>query len=170
MKNGTLPSDMSKDTFLETFGTIYEHSPWVAEKAYVQGLSFEHNTADGLAACLGAIVDAATDDQKLTLLRAHPELAGKLAIENKLTTESKSEQAGAGLDKCNPQEFERFQSLNSQYTEKFGFPFIIAVKGLNRNDILSAFERRIQHSKEEEFATALSQVHKIARLRLEDLV
>lgn len=164
------PTTLSKKDFVTTFGGVYEHSPWVAEGAYEQGLSSEQDTAEGLSTTMAGIVDTASYDLRLKLLRAHPELAGKLAVEDKLTDESKSEQSSAGLDKCTPEEFERFQTLNTQYNEKFGFPFIIAVRGLTRHDILKAFEKRVNHTPETEFTTALSQVHKIARLRLADFV
>jgi OHCU decarboxylase len=104
--------------------------------------------------------------ERLSVLRAHPDLAGKLAIAGALTENSKQEQAGAGLDRLSPQEHARFTELNTAYTETFGFPFIIAVKGLTRTDILSAFETRIHNSAEEEFETAAAQVEKIAHLRL----
>ena len=123
-----------------------------------------------LAALMASIVAAATPDQKLKLLRAHPELVGKLAIANKLTSESQSEQAGAGLDQCTAEEFKKFQTLNADYSAKFGFPFIIAVKGLNRNEILTAFEMRIANDRSTEFETALNEVHKIARLRIQSLI
>jgi len=162
------PTSLSKEAFIETYGGVYEHSPWVAEIAFDTGLSDNEDNALGLSNTLSIIVDAAAYDLKLTLLQAHPELAGKLALEDKLTNESKNEQAGAGLDKCTAQEYARFQELNTLYTDKFGFPFIIAVKGLNRLDILAAFETRCLHSREEEFTTALSQVHKIAKMRIHD--
>ena len=100
-------------------------------------------------------------------LRAHPELAGKLAVAGGLTVESTAEQAGAGLDRCSPEEFARFTELNDQYGAKFGHPFIIAVRGLDRAAILAAFETRVNNDPSTEFATALAEVHKIARLRLE---
>lgn len=164
------PSSYDYDAFIQTFGGIYEHSDWVAKAAFKAGLKESDDTLSGLCSNFAGIVDAAQHEQKLTLLKAHPELAGKLAVEDKLTEESKNEQAGAGLDKCSPEEFQRFQELNAQYNEKFGFPFIIAVKGLNRHNILEAFETRVNNDYETEFTTALSQVHKIARLRLSDLV
>ena len=114
-------------------------------------------------------VDAAGHDAQSALLRAHPELAGKLAIAGNLTAESSAEQAGAGLDACSADEFARFQMLNTRYGAAFGHPFIIAVRGLTRSDILAAFEQRATNDPETEFATALAEVHKIARLRLADL-
>jgi 2-oxo-4-hydroxy-4-carboxy-5-ureidoimidazoline decarboxylase len=118
---------------------------------------------------LAAIVDAAPRDRQLALLRAHPDLAGRLAVRGALTAESTAEQASAGLDRCTPEEFQRFTALNEVYKRKFPFPFIMAVKGRSRAEILEAFERRILNDEESEFRTALAEVHKIALLRLRDL-
>jgi OHCU decarboxylase len=117
---------------------------------------------------LAVQVDAAGHDEKLALLRAHPDLAGKLAV-GELTAASASEQAGAGLDRCTPEEFDRLQDLNARYKAKFGFPFIMAVKGRRRGEIIAAFGRRIENSPETEFETALAEVHRIALLRLMDM-
>jgi 2-oxo-4-hydroxy-4-carboxy-5-ureidoimidazoline decarboxylase len=115
---------------------------------------------------MAAIVDDAGQAQQMNLLCAHPELAGKLAIDGGLTAESTSEQASAGLDKCSPEEFAEFQRLNSAYGTAFGHPFIIAVRGLTRANILDAFRKRINNDKPTELATALAEVHKIAGIRL----
>jgi 2-oxo-4-hydroxy-4-carboxy-5-ureidoimidazoline decarboxylase len=155
---------LGRDEFVARFGGIYEHSPWVAEAAYDGGV--EPGT---LAARMAAVVEAGGHARQLTLLRAHPELAGKLAIAGNLTADSKSEQASARLDQCTAEEFARFQELNAAYNAWFGFPFIIAVRGLQRADILAAFERRVGNDKTAEFREALDQVHKIARLRLQAL-
>jgi 2-oxo-4-hydroxy-4-carboxy-5-ureidoimidazoline decarboxylase len=112
------------------------------------------------------VVDTAETARQLELIRAHPELAGKAAVRGELTDDSKLEQAGAGLDRCSPEEFERLQRLNREYGEKFDFPFIIAVKGLDRAAILAAIAERLEHSPAEEFAAALAQIHRIAALRL----
>ena len=109
---------------------------------------------------------AAPRAERLALLRGHPDLAGKAAVAGDLTAESRGEQASAGLDRCNPEEFQRLQALNAAYKEKFGFPFILAVKGLTREAILAAFEARLAGAPDAEFATALAQVDRIARLRL----
>ncbi len=162
-----LPSILSRQDFISRFGGIYEHSSWVAEQLYAAGLSESDDTPGGLAASMAAIVEAAGPDRQLALLRAHPELAGKLAIAGNLTAESRAEQASARLDQCIPEEFARFQELNAAYNASFGFPFIIAVRGLQRADILAAFERRASNGKAAEFREALDQVHKIARLRLQ---
>lgn len=163
-------TQMTCDEFIELFGGVYEHSPWIAEQAFKGGLNEKDNQPINLAARMEGIVDSSSQGEKLKLLKAHPELAGKLAIKDQLTTESKKEQGGAGLDACSKEEFEAFQRLNAQYNEKFGFPFIIAVKGLNRSKILEAFRNRVNNREEDEFHQALSEVHKIARLRILDLM
>ena len=117
---------------------------------------------------MAAVVNGAVDGDKLTLLRAHPDLAGKLAVAE-LTDSSQNEQTGAGLDQCTPDELARFTQLNDDYKKKFGFPFIFAVKGFHRTDILNAFERRVKNDVETEFNEAINQVHRIAKLRLEAL-
>ncbi|MEK9926439.1 MAG: 2-oxo-4-hydroxy-4-carboxy-5-ureidoimidazoline decarboxylase [Alphaproteobacteria bacterium] len=163
----TAPSQMTDDAFMTSFGSIYEHADWVASTILADGVSGADDEISHLAMRMAAIVDAAGHEAQLALLRAHPELAGKLALAGELTAESTNEQAGAGLDQCSPEEFDAFQRLNTAYGDKFGHPFIIAVRGLNRSDILAAFERRIDNDAATEFATALAEVHKIARLRLE---
>ena len=160
------PTKMSKSTFVEQFGGVYEHSAWVAEKAYDDGLP---EGAEALVSCLRAIIEAAGEAPQLALLRAHPDLAGKLAKSGELTVESTSEQAGAGLDECTPEEFSEFTDLNDIYKAKFGFPYILAVKGRHRLEILENFRTRVGNSPAQEFREALDQVHQIARLRLEAL-
>jgi 2-oxo-4-hydroxy-4-carboxy-5-ureidoimidazoline decarboxylase len=158
------PKQLSEAEFVDAFGSIYEHSPWVAETVYpsmTPGID-----AQSMAEAMRLIVDEASDVLKLELLYAHPDLAGRLSLAE-LTESSRSEQTGAGLDQCTPAELAEFQELNNAYIEKFGFPFIFAVKGFHRTDILEAFRVRVHHSREEEFKTAIEQVHRIARLRLE---
>lgn len=156
---------MTQEDFTQAFGSIYEHSPWVAERAYSADLEL---TFGSVRKALAAAVDQSSIDEKLALLRAHPDLAGKLGRRGELTESSKSEQSGAGLDACTDEEFEKFQSLNTSYKDSFGFPFILAVKGLHRTSILNEFERRASNEREVEFAEALFQVHRIARFRLEE--
>jgi OHCU decarboxylase len=156
--------------FIEKFGGVFEHSPFIAERAYDAGLIFVPLTAKGLHDALTSIFRRASREERLGVLRAHPDLAGKLAIAGELTEDSRQEQAGAGLDRLSPAEHARFTELNTAYTEKFGFPFIIAVKGLTKDDILVAFERRIHNSLDEEFDTAAAQVERIALLRLTSLL
>jgi 2-oxo-4-hydroxy-4-carboxy-5-ureidoimidazoline decarboxylase len=161
------PSEMDRETFIARFGGIYEHSPWIAAKLYDGGLQASHDTVDGLAAALARVVAEADDMAKVALICAHPDLAGRAAVAGTLTAASTSEQRGAGLDQCSFDEFERFQALNTAYKGKFGFPFILAVAGRTRAEILDAFESRIGRSRAAEFEEALRQIDRIARLRLE---
>ncbi|MEM8547049.1 MAG: 2-oxo-4-hydroxy-4-carboxy-5-ureidoimidazoline decarboxylase [Pseudomonadota bacterium] len=163
------PVSLSQAAFVQQFGGIYEHSPWVAEAAWEQGLSDAHTEIATFAELLRGIVDAAPLTQRRALINAHPDLAGKAAVAGELTADSTSEQSSAGLDQCTPAEFERFTTLNTAYRERFDMPFIMAVRGSNRHLILAAFEARIDHTPAEEFTTAMHEIHKIARLRLENL-
>ncbi len=160
----------AREDFIARFGGVFEHSPFIAERAYDRGLIFVPLTARGVHQALVSVFRGASHEERLGVLRAHPDLAGKLAIAGELTEDSRQEQAGAGLDRLSPAEHARFTELNTAYTEKFGFPFIIAVKGLDKDDILGAFERRIGNSLEEEFETACAQVERIASLRLAALL
>ena len=146
---------------------VYEHSPWIAERAWA---ARPFADIDALHAAMVAAVDAATADERLALLRAHPELAGRAAVRGELTADSTTEQAGAGLAQCSPEEFARITALNRRYNERFGFPFILAVKGWDRAGILREFARRVEHDPATEFAECLAQVAKIARFRLDALV
>ncbi|ANO52382.1 2-oxo-4-hydroxy-4-carboxy-5-ureidoimidazoline decarboxylase [Woeseia oceani] len=157
-------SAAEKAAFVARYGGIYEHSSWVAERAW-ELLGGSGNAAE-IAATLAHCVDVATDAEKRRLICAHPDLAGRAAVRGELTAESSGEQASAGIDQCTAEEFARFQKLNDRYKEKFGFPFVMAVRGSNRHAILAAFEERLQNDAEAEFARALSEIHKIARLRL----
>ncbi len=156
----------AREDFVAAFCGVFEHSPFIAERAYDAGLIFVPLTAKGVHAAMVSEFRKASGDERLGVLRAHPDLAGKLAIAGELTQDSRQEQAGAGLDRLSADEHARFTALNAAYTTKFGFPFIIAVKGLNRDDILAAFETRIGNGTEEEFSTACAQVERIALLRL----
>ena len=164
------PSVMNEPDFIQRYGGVFEHSPWIAERAYVQELGPVHDTAGGLYSALARQFRLASEEERLGVLRAHPDLAGKLAAAKRLTAESTSEQAGAGLDALTDDERARFTSLNDAYQKKFGFPFIIAVKGLTKKDILAAFEARINNDRNEEFETACKQVERIARLRLQEIL
>lgn len=159
----------ARESFITQFGGVFEHSPWVAERAFDQDFDIVL-TADAVHAALVAVFRSASYAERLAVLRAHPDLAGKLAIAGGLTEDSKAEQASAGLDRLTASEHARFSELNIAYTVKFGFPFIIAVKGLTKDDILAAFQRRIDNSPEEEFETASAQVEKIALLRLRSML
>ena len=167
---GWQPSRLTRALFVERFGGIYEHSPWIAEQAYDAGLSPAADTAEGLAAMMAAAAARGTPAQKRALILAHPDLAGRLALAKQLTAESTGEQAGAGLDRLSPDELARFTALNEAYRARFGFPFIMAVKGKSRADILAAFERRLDNSPAQEEATALAEIDRIALLRLTDLL
>jgi len=164
------PTTMSKDAFVARFGSIYEHSPWIAERAFALELGPAHDTAVGLANALARAFRSASEDERLGVLKAHPDLAGKLAEAKRLTAESTAEQAGAGLDALTDAERARFTELNDAYQAKFGFPFIIAVRGLDKARILEAFETRIANDRATEFATACTQVERIALLRLKDML
>jgi OHCU decarboxylase len=159
------PSALNRDGFLARFGGVYEHSPWVAATVWDAGEATDDVGA--LAMAMAAHVEAADETLKLALLRAHPDLAGKLALDGALSPDSALEQAGAGLDRCSAAELAEFHALNERYLAKFHFPFIIAVRGLSRGDILAIFRTRIGNDRATEFAAALAQVHRIARLRLE---
>lgn len=164
------PSMESKEKFVTTYGGVFEHSPWIAEQAFDAGLGAANDTVNGLHHAMKIQFRLANEDQRLAVLNAHPDLAGKLAAANRLTAESTNEQASAGLDSLTDEERETFTSLNTQYTDKFGFPFIIAVKGLTKTDIMDAFNTRIDNDRAVEFKTACLQVEKIALLRLKDLL
>jgi OHCU decarboxylase len=160
------PSEMDRETFVAKFGGIFEHSPWIAEGAHALELGPTHDTAQGVHNALARVFRSASEDQRLGVLTAHPDLAGKLAGAGKLTAESTAEQAGAGLDLLTDQERETFQNLNTQYVARHGFPFIIAVRDYDKNSILAAFHQRIENDRETEFAQACRQVERIAELRL----
>ncbi|MFN3671771.1 MAG: allantoinase PuuE [Bosea sp. (in: a-proteobacteria)] len=169
-EGGYRPSRLPRGLFLERFGRIWENAPWIAAATFDAGLGPELDTADGLHAAMVRIMRAASLEQKTALLRGHPDLAGKLAAAGELTAESTDEQASAGLDRLTGEERARFTALNEAYRARFGIPFIIAVKGLSKVEIVSAFEARLQNTAEVEFETALAQVEKIALLRLRELM
>jgi 2-oxo-4-hydroxy-4-carboxy-5-ureidoimidazoline decarboxylase len=154
---------MSEAAFVASLGDIAEHSPWVAEKAR---LKRPFATRDDLIAAFERAMQEAPPAAQLALIRAHPDLATKA----KLTQDSTNEQAGAGLDRLTKEEFARFTALNDAYKKRFGFPFIFAVKGATKGQILAAFETRVANSPDVEFATALAQIARIFRFRLEDRV
>ncbi|MDE1146932.1 MAG: 2-oxo-4-hydroxy-4-carboxy-5-ureidoimidazoline decarboxylase [Azospirillaceae bacterium] len=159
-----------RDAFVARFGGVFEHSPWIAEAAWDAGLPDDADTAEGLHAALVAQFRAASRERRLGVLLAHPDLAGRLAIRGELTADSSAEQASAGLDKCTPEEYARFQELNDTYKARFGFPFILAVRGLTRAAILENFAARVDNDAEVEFATATAQVERIAWLRLKEML
>jgi len=158
-------SDLSHAEFLARFGPVYEASPWVAEGVWPTVEDGGLDDPAALAAAMRAQVDAAPRNMQLALIRAHPELASR----TRMAEASVKEQSGAGLDQCSAREFEAFQRLNAAYSARFGFPFIVAVKGLTRSDILAAFEARLANDPETEFATAIAQIHRITGFRLAEL-
>lgn len=162
------PSEMTRDAFVSEFGGIFEHSPWIADGAYDLELGPTHDTAMGVHQALARVFRNADADERLGVLRAHPDLAGKLAAAKQLTAESTAEQAGAGLDALTDDERSTFQSLNASYSEKHGFPFIIAVRENTKASITMAFKRRIENDTKTEFAEACRQVERIAQMRLLD--
>ncbi|SDZ50986.1 OHCU decarboxylase [Jannaschia faecimaris] len=161
-------SEMDKATFINAYGAIFEHSPWIAERAFDLDLGPAHDTAAGLHNALARMFRAASEEERLGVLKAHPDLAGKLAAAGRLTADSASEQAGAGLDMLTDEERKKFQTRNAAYVAKHGFPFIIAVRDHDKAGILSAFDRRIGNDRATEFVEACRQVERIARLRLSD--
>lgn len=163
------PSQMDQQAFVAAFGGVFEHSPWIAKAAHALELGATHDTAAGVHNALCRIFRSASEPQRLEVLRAHPDLAGKLAAAGELTAESTAEQAGAGLDLLSDSERVTFQDLNAQYVARFGFPFIIAVRDYTKASILEAFQRRINHDQAEELAQACRQVERIAALRLEEM-
>ena len=137
---------MDREEFVSRFGGVFEKSSWIAEVTWEQGT-----------------------ERQISVLRSHPDLAGRLALAGNLTPDSLAEQSSAGLDKCSEAELSDFKCLNNKYVEKFKFPFIIAVRGLNRQEILKIFRTRINNSRESEFKEATKQVEKIAFLRLQEI-
>ena len=164
-----IPTELDREHFMRIFGGVYEHSPWIAEQVYDVGLKECNNSAEGLHNAMKHIVEVADKDKKLILLCSHPDLAGKIAISGNLTTASKLEQSSASLSNCSPEEFELFKNLNREYIKKFSFPFILAVRGYQRTEILEIFKKRINNSIKIEFKEALTQVHRIALLRLKQI-
>jgi OHCU decarboxylase len=156
-----------QEAFVDAIGFVFEGSPWIAAQAwYNQPFA----TLDDLHQALCAVMRSAPEALKLDLIRAHPDLAGKAAIAHALTPESTREQASVGLDRLSVEEFETFNRLNRAYGARFGFPFIICVREHTKESILAAFGTRLAHGREQEIATTLDEIAKIARLRLLDAV
>ncbi len=158
---------ISSAAFTTALGGIFEHSPWVAERA---SGARPFASIPALHDAMMAAVRAAPEDMQLALIRAHPELAGKAAIRGELTADSTLEQTRAGLNQCSPDELARLTALNAAYSARFGFPFILAVKSYDREGVLSEFARRIERDREEEFEEALTQIGRITRFRLDALL
>lgn len=155
---------LDRGAFVAALGGVFEHSPWVAAAVWSQR---PFATVEALHAAMVMAVSDAAEETQLALIRAHPELAGKAAVRGELTAASLGEQSGAKLTDCSAAEFARLQTLNSAYNRKFGFPFILAVKGLDRGAIIGRFAARLERDRELEFREALKQITRITRLRLE---
>jgi OHCU decarboxylase len=164
------PSRMDRGAFALTFGQVFEHSPWIAEAAFDRGLPEDADTASGLHRALCAVLRDASAAQQRALIDAHPDLAGRLARAGRLTADSSREQAGAGLDRLTDDERARFTELNDAYKARFGFPFIMAVKGRSKAEILTAFERRLANDAATEQRAVLEEIERIALLRLRDML
>jgi len=158
---------LAREDFVRTFGSVYERSPWVAERAWGER-PFE--APDDLRRALWRAVDEASRERQLDLIRAHPDLVGKAAVAGGLTPESEREQSAAGLDRLSPEEYERFTDMNDAYREKFGFPMVVYVREHTKDSILAQAEARLANTSEREVETALEEIHKIAASRLEDLI
>lgn len=156
-------NQMDREAFTEALATIFEHSPWVSKNAW-QKRPFADLSA--LYESMVEVVQTASKEQQLNLICAHPDLGTKA----KMAEASVKEQAGVGLDRLTPEEYQRFHSLNQTYKNQFGFPFIIAVKNHTKDSILAAFEQRIKNSPEVEIAQALTEIAQIAKFRLDDLI
>lgn len=159
---------LGRSEFVGRFGGVFEHSPWIAAAVFDAGAAAGDVAALHAAMC--AVFRAAGRARQLAVVRAHPDLAGRLALAGGLTADSAAEQQSAGLDRCSPDELRRFTGLNDAYRARFGFPFIMAVKGRSRAEILAAFERRLGNDPEAELATALAEIERIAALRLAELL
>ncbi len=157
-------NELDRRRFVERFGPLFEHSPWVAESAWSDRPFAD---ADELFEALRAAMYAAPRERQLALIRAHPDLAGKAAIEGTLTRQSRSEQASAGLDRLTPDEYEAFTRTNAAYRRRFGFPLVVCVREHTKESILRTAAERLEHSADEEVRVALGEIAKIARLRLE---
>jgi OHCU decarboxylase len=160
-------NELGREAFVERFGPLFEHSPWVAADAW-SDRPFANR--DELFGALRSAMYSAPIERKLALIRAHPDLAGRAAIEGTLTHSSKYEQASAGLDRLTPDEYVAFTRLNAAYRERFGFPFVVCVREHTKESILRVAAERLEHTRDEEVRVALEEIAKIARLRMEDLV
>ena len=158
-------NELDRATFVKRFGPLFEHSPWVAEAAW-RDRPFE--SREELHEALVAAMYAAPRERKLALIRAHPDLAGKAAIEGTLTERSRREQASAGLDRLTPDEYDAFTRTNAAYRERFGFPLVICVREHTKESILRVASERLTNTEDEEIRVALEEIAKIARLRLEE--
>jgi OHCU decarboxylase len=160
-------NELGREAFVERFGPLFEHSPWVAAGAWSDRPFAD---ADELFEALRSAMYSAPRDRQLALIRAHPDLAGRAAIEGSLTRSSKNEQASAGLDRLTPDEYEAFTRTNAAYRERFGFPFVVCVREHTKQSILRVAAERLEHTRDEEVRVALEEIAKIARLRLREIL
>lgn len=163
----TAINKLSRSAFVGLLGSIYEHSPWVAESAYQQR---PFDTVQKLHKTMLDIVQASSMDDRLALIRNHPELAGREADEGTLTNDSQKEQSRAGLNQCSAEELAQLRGLNKSYLVKFGFPFVVAVSGLNKHRIIAAMQLRLQNDPDTEFNTSINEIGKIGQIRLDALI
>ena len=157
---------MDRTAFVARYGSLFEHSPWVAEDAWSKG---PFDDREALAQGLEHAMYAAPRERQLALIRAHPDLAGRAAVEGTLTASSQREQAAAGLDRLTPAEYETFTRTNAAYRERFGFPFVVCAREHTKDSILRTAAERLANPPDTEIEVALGEIAKIARLRLEDL-
>jgi len=162
-----LLNQADRETFLRVCGPLFEHSPWIAERTFNKR---PFASLDDLHAALVQTVRTASTDEQVKLIAVHPDLVGRLAREGRLTSESTREQAAAGLAQLSADEVERFERYNAEYRTRFGFPFVICARENKKEAILAAFPLRLQNSRQQEIDTALTEIAKIARLRLLDAV
>jgi len=165
--NLTQLNALDRGGFVGALGGVFEHSPWVADSAWSRR---PFTSLDALHAAMVVAMRNAPEEAQLALLRAHPELADRAALHGELTADSTREQSGAGLTDCSPRELARLRHLNRAYTLKFGFPFIVAVKGLDRGKIIARFAERLEHDHATEWEEAMQQIARIARFRLEAMI
>jgi OHCU decarboxylase len=163
----TALNSLSSHEFVRIVGPVFEHSPWIAEATWPRR---PFARVDALHTALCETVRDADEEKQLALIRAHPDLVGRLALAGQLTKESTGEQASAGLDRLSPEEVELFQTNNAAYKAKFGFPFIICARLNKKEAILNGFKLRLHNSREQEVKTALEEIGKIAYLRLQDII
>jgi OHCU decarboxylase len=160
-------NQLDRAEFVRVIGPVFEHSPWIAETTFAKKPFAD---LENLHRSLCETVKNSVEEKQLALIRAHPDLVGKIALAGQLTKESTNEQASAGLNKLSPEEIELFQKQNAAYKNKFGFPFVICARLNKKAAILAGFETRLKNSREQEIKTALEEIFKIAELRLRDLI
>ena len=171
MSNKTLKfmsKNIKLDQVINLLKSVYEHSPWVPERLFSDDLT-EIIDKDHLQKKMKEIVNNANKTEKLVLIKAHPELGNKLQKSDQITKFSKDEQRSAGLDQCSEEEYETLNQLNERYREKFNFPFIIAVKGISKKKIIEQMRKRVLNTENEEFENAITEIHKIAKIRIQEI-